>query len=569
MKLRTSFFNPTVFFKDITRYFPVWGLYLIGGGLTLMTSMLALLTLDDTFAGGVLSNIQAMSFVNMIYAIISAQLLFGDLFKARHCNMLHAMPLRREAWFTTHFLAGLLFSFVPNLLLSLPITLFCGWHWYFGLVWLVSADLQYLFFFSTAVFAVMCAGKKFASTAVYLLLHFLSYIIYWFLSVFYIPLLPGIVLNGKLFALFCPVIRLCNTPVLDYTSDYVSVNPNYPYGEHHTVVTINGLGPNFWYLLVLGALGLVFAVVSLLMYRKRRLESAGDFVSARPLAPVFSLFFTLCVGAICHMIFGGIVLFLPIGLAVGYFAGQMLLQRKVNVFQLRRFASFGIITVAVLLSMAITWLDPLGITRYVPKAQKIQSVTVSNSYIPGFELMFSNPDYMYGMPDKYTTDDPEQIEKIVDVHKSVVKQTTSPIKKLLSPFFFQDTVSLWVTYTMENGYEIQRRYEVPVDTDAGNAVTDFCSSPEFVLGYDDWDTYLKSVSYVEIGEYSLYGTQKKELLLAMKADCEMGRMGSYYNSSYKGDVYIRMDEDWKYITVNDDCLYTVSWLNKHCPGWDY
>ena len=36
MKLRTSFFNPTVFFKDITRYFPVWGLYLIGGGLALM-----------------------------------------------------------------------------------------------------------------------------------------------------------------------------------------------------------------------------------------------------------------------------------------------------------------------------------------------------------------------------------------------------------------------------------------------------------------------------------------------------------------------------------------------------
>ena len=567
MKLRTSFFNPTVFFKDITRYFPVWGLYLIGGGLTLMTSMLALLTLDDAFAGGVLSNIQAMSFVNMIYAIISAQLLFGDLFKARHCNMLHAMPLRREAWFTTHFLAGLLFSFVPNFLLSLPITLFCGRHWYVGLVWLVSADLQYLFFFSTAVFAVMCAGKKFASTAIYGLLHFFAYIVYWFLFVFYVPLLPGIVLNGKLFALFCPIVQLCSTPVLDYTSDYVSVNPNYPYGEHHTVVTINGLGPNFWYLLVLGALGLVFAVVSLLMYRKRRLESAGDFVSARPLAPVFSLIFTLSVGAICHMIFGGIVLFLPIGLAVGYFAGQMLLQRKVNVFQLRRFASFGIITVAVLLSMAVTWLDPLGITRYVPKTQHIKSVSVSDSimnYIDGGYSFFYG-DFGTG----YTTDDPAQIDKVVAMHESIVDQATSPTGKLLNPFTFDETFSVSLSYTLENGSQIQRSYEVPLSSEAGKQVKEFYSSPEYVLGYDDWDSYLFSVTRVVVGDYAFYGQQAEELLLAMKADCELGRMGVFSNDDYQGSVHIIRGDDWEYCTVYSSCNYTVSWLNKHCPGWDY
>lgn len=565
MKLRTSFFNPTVFFKDITRYFPVWGLYLIGGGLTLMTSMISLLD-PDCFIESTLHSMQAMSFVNMIYAIISAQLLFGDLFKARHCNMLHAMPLRREAWFTTHFLAGLLFSFVPNFLLSLPITLFCGRHWYVGLVWLVSADLQYLFFFSTAVFAVMCAGKKFASTAIYGLLHFFAYIVYWFLFVFYTPLLPGIVLNGKLFALFCPVVQLCSSPVLDYTSDYVSVNPNYPYGEHRTVVTINGLGPNFWYLLILGAIGLVFAVISLLMYRKRRLESAGDFVSARPLAPAFSLIFTLSVGAICHMIFGGIVLFLPIGLAVGYFASQMLLQRKVNVFQLRRFASFGIITVAVLLSMAVTWLDPLGITRYVPKTQHIKSVSVSDSYLNYIDAGYG----IYGdFSTDYTTDDPEQLEKVTAMHDSIVKQCAFPIQKLLGAFSFDRTATVSLVYTMDSGYQIQRSYEVPLSTEAGKQVKEFYSSPEYVLGYDDWDTFLPTVTCLEVGDYALYGAQKEELLLAIKADCELGRMGIFSDDDYQGSVQIICGDDWKYCTVYSSCNYTVSWLNEHCPGWDY
>ena len=31
MKSKTSFFNATVFRKDITRFAPLWALYLIGG----------------------------------------------------------------------------------------------------------------------------------------------------------------------------------------------------------------------------------------------------------------------------------------------------------------------------------------------------------------------------------------------------------------------------------------------------------------------------------------------------------------------------------------------------------
>ena len=93
MKLRTSFFNETVFRKDISRFAPAWGIYLIGG----LLIMLTLLTNDrfDYAAQSLSTTMGPFGIINFIYALIVAQLLFGDLFNSRLCNALHALPLRR------------------------------------------------------------------------------------------------------------------------------------------------------------------------------------------------------------------------------------------------------------------------------------------------------------------------------------------------------------------------------------------------------------------------------------------------------------------------------------------
>ena len=95
------------------------------------------------------------------------------------------------------------------------------------------------------------------------------------------------------------------------------------------------------------------------------------------------------------------------------------------------------------------------------------------------------------------------------------------------------------------------------------------AAADVVLGYDDWDSYLSSVTRVVVGDYAFYGQQAEELLLAMKADCELGRMGIFSDDDYQGSVHIIRGDDWEYCTVYSSCNYTVSWLNKHCPGWDY
>ena len=142
MKSRTSFFNKTVFKKDLTRFAPAWGVCTI-------LMLLALISMADrSYAYYRLQNVRdsitVMSWLNLIYAAVVAQLLFGDLFQSRMCNALHALPLRRESWFGTHVVSGMAFSLLPNLviaLLGLPILrLETGWSAVFW--WLLASELQ-------------------------------------------------------------------------------------------------------------------------------------------------------------------------------------------------------------------------------------------------------------------------------------------------------------------------------------------------------------------------------------------------------------------------------------------
>ena len=117
MKSRTSFFNKTVFKKDLTRFAPAWGAYLI-------FMLLAVISIsNDRFAFYRLQSVRdcitAYAWINMIYAAVVAQLIFGDLYNSRMCNALHALPLRRESWFGTHVASGIAFSLLPNLVMAL------------------------------------------------------------------------------------------------------------------------------------------------------------------------------------------------------------------------------------------------------------------------------------------------------------------------------------------------------------------------------------------------------------------------------------------------------------------
>ena len=91
MRSRTSCFNQTVFKKNLLRFAPVWGVYT----LCLVVGILLIYGNGGVnkrfyFAYHMADMVAIMAVVNLIYAPIVAQLLFGDLYSSRMCNMMHA-----------------------------------------------------------------------------------------------------------------------------------------------------------------------------------------------------------------------------------------------------------------------------------------------------------------------------------------------------------------------------------------------------------------------------------------------------------------------------------------------
>ena len=76
MKLRTSFCNFGVIRKNITRFAPLWGIYLAGGLLVMLTALGG--SEPSTAAENLATTIGPFSIINMIYAALCAQMLFGD-----------------------------------------------------------------------------------------------------------------------------------------------------------------------------------------------------------------------------------------------------------------------------------------------------------------------------------------------------------------------------------------------------------------------------------------------------------------------------------------------------------
>ena len=121
MRSRTSFFNKQLYRKNLTRFAPVFLLYILCLflGLLIMYQDDRDMARSFWFASRVAESIQVMVAVNLLFGPLIAMLLFGDLFNSRLCMGLHAMPVRRETIFVTGVLSGLTFSLVPTGLMTL------------------------------------------------------------------------------------------------------------------------------------------------------------------------------------------------------------------------------------------------------------------------------------------------------------------------------------------------------------------------------------------------------------------------------------------------------------------
>ena len=120
MRSKTSFFNRTIFMKNILRFWPMWILYLAVLFFSLPVSLylrtnpqrLHAANLAEAQLREVVTCVNWGTTANFVYifvmAIVLVLLIFSYLYSARSCNMMHALPVSRKELFVTGYLNALL-----------------------------------------------------------------------------------------------------------------------------------------------------------------------------------------------------------------------------------------------------------------------------------------------------------------------------------------------------------------------------------------------------------------------------------------------------------------------------
>lgn len=533
MKLKTSFFNTHIVKKDITRFSPIWALYFIGIAMVMFRSFTY--SYSDSNYNQMPYWITAFGVVNLIYAGINANMLFGDLYNTRMCYSLHAMPHRRECWLVSHLTSGLLFSLVPNGIIALLMMWQLTAYPFLALYWLLAVTMQYIFFFGVAVMSAMLVGNRFAMLLVYGGLNFVSMLLYGTVEVIYMPMLTGVSTSIETFSLFSPVVNLFRYDFFEFTRIGMNVNENSSfYYAGNYVYNYVGLGNGWGYTAILAGLGVVCMGVSALLYRARNLECAGDFVAFRKLNTPTCVIISLCaalVMAIAGEAFGNsYMLWMIVGLFVGYFGGRMLIERRVKVFQGKQFVGFGLVFLAIIVSIVLMKVDAFGIESYVPKADKVESVSVSGSV-------------------RLTLTEEEDIEKITRAHKHIVEHLN----------YDRNGYYVSICYTMKSGKTVTRNYMTPDFGDSYEIIGKFVNTKENILGFTDCRDVvdiIMSMGYDDRNNeyWSIDADNYDVILEALSADYENGFIYKGGEGPYLQYDVRRIDEDgsvtWDYYEVN-------------------
>lgn len=496
MRSKTSCFNGTLFRKNLSRYWPLWGLASFGGAMFPLAMLLELLHNGFRFWSP-LETRQAyytvlsygVPVISIVYAILCAMAVWSYLYNARSVGMMHTLPIRREGLFVTNVLSGLTMMAIPytvtGVLTVLVTMLFGGFEPVGVLVTVLGVMGESLFFFGLATFCAFIVGNVFMLPALYGLLNFIAV-----LTDFMVNLLA----QG-----FCFGLNSSYSGTVEWLSPVVylvqKISPNNTYEtqwvtdrlggqRYETSVPISVTLENGWLIAAYAAAGAALLGLAWLLYRRRRSESAGDVVAVGWMKPVFrygcaaysailggrllyallwdsfqsSRYFTVLPMILC-MIAGG---------AIGYYAASMLLAKTPRVFKTTWKGMLAVALGCAALCGAMKC-DLFGVVRRVPAPDSVKLVNVyaagSNYYLtPGKDdALIEEVRTLH----QTIIDDKNYIMSTAE-GRSVYMETEedsytigAPASEIVSTSVssFANT-SVRFTYTLNSGLKVERRYNL-------------------------------------------------------------------------------------------------------------
>ena len=547
-----AWFSPTLFRKNLTRFWPIWALY---GAVWFLMLTAPFLSMGGTGRfryspssfyprGFVVELIPIGAGVSFVFGILAAMAVFSYLYNSRPAGMMHALPIRREGLFLTNYLSGLCFFLFPIAgvaLLTVPAQLYagCGADLTSVFLWACCQALMSLFFYSFAVFCAMFTGHIMALPAFYVILNFLVLALCWLfeamasLFLFGFPF-SGTIVDRPLVSWLTPLLRYCETLRSTGAPDY----------------RLTGLPSVFAY----GLAALALAALALLAYRRRHIESAGDVVSVSWVRPIFKYGVAFCsavaLGTFLWSLFFDtdtdsvwtLLLFLLFAGALGYFVAEMLLRKTFRVFRGNWKGAVGF-SLALIAAACVLEFDLTGYETRIPAAEQVAQVQV--------DLMGSVAPYdSFDLPASLT--DPAEIAQAVALHSAVVGQkealesqprdyswTTAD-----SPYGAIDveelsSISFSLRYTLKDGGVLERSYSIPIsrelldDPDSPAARLEalvnapgVADQAYFSGSYREGDRLISATITAPDREDLFVSTGSLESLLsAVHSDLDAGRLG--------------------------------------------
>ena len=555
MRSATSYFNGTLYRKTLARFWPLWGLWGLGWLFLLPLNFLnSWLRYSRQSAPDTLSFIQLDAknvpsllspgvFLTLFFAILCAMAVFGYLYNSRSACWTHALPMRREALFTTQYLAGLSFLLLPLavtgvLTAAVEVSFLPMDSWGAALsallTWLLAQSGICLFFFSFAAFCAMFTGHILALPAFYF------------------------ILNCLISGLWALVDALMSEFFYGYwSSSGVLTVVEYLTPAHALSRAVNyGVGDEGNQLsspvtvAVYALAGAALFLVSLYVYRRRHVETAGDVVSIPLVRPLFkygvSFCSGLCLGMFSAMFFGWtdgmavLIASILVWTVIGCFAAEMLLKKSFRVFKAWRGAAV-MAAVMLLLCLGCT-MDLFGVEARVPDPDRVESLEVS--------LDLGAPGDSGGHYSAVLTE-PENIQKFIDLHRAIVADRD----RLEGAKSGDDFTYLRLRYTLKGGSALHRYYdsfpiyqeEADLEGSVTNLVKGLYGDRELVAQAYGFENFLKKGRLTGAWldrvnnargetEYNVYlDDYAQELWDAVQQDFAEGTIGVRYLFDQGGD----------------------------------
>lgn len=568
MKSKTSFFNKTIYKKNLSRFFFFPVLYFlvlfVGTSCKAILDHLEILKYKDAYAQTLQNNSDLhdaimnsnISFVVAIYMILTTLAVFSYLYQRRSCNMMHAFPVNRKILFGTGVLSILTMALVPQFMIAIINTIICvafdagsiawvSWYWF---LCMMGYDLLFL---GIALFTAMISGQIVTNFVFYWIFNFMflaaEFIIRLLLSFMYFGMhASNVYENSHLF--LTPVVYTQN-----HTDLFIKESTRCIYHINPQALML---------LLVYAVVGLILGFVAYTLYQRKPLESCGDFIAVSFMKPIF---------AFCMTFFTSILLMVGVGFALTNLLGRnntllliisvlfclvisfilyllfyMLIDHSMHVCNRKHIKTWGICAGVLLGFLFLIYVDLFGIQKYTPDSSDILQADVSCG-----EAL-------------YSLRDPDEIEQILDIHKKIIddKAELADYARLSD----EPYVGMQITYVLKDGTCINRSYNLPDCTDKSNAYDEICNQLEAFFNAPDM------ICYHGISEnYDDLTLQEATIYLSNDTEQDEEKESLYTSKQletlYRAVLLDIQSGNYKILTLhaNDACYTNTLTLNFQSP----